>query len=78
MTTLKTYTVTISGTEREDGEEPYTWAVSALNEADAIWRAKNIHADNNECDRSELQVEEIFEGLPDKDCGYHWNDHRSV
>lgn len=73
---LKTYTVTISGTEREDGEAPFTWVVKAETPWQAMCKSKDIHAENQDGDLIDLVVEEIFEGLPPVDCGYHWNDER--
>ncbi|WP_043617305.1 hypothetical protein [Nonomuraea candida] len=84
---LEPYTVTISGTEREDGEAPYTWVVNAKNPHDATNKALKIHLTEATCvdldDRAEmiealadLEIEEVYEGLPPADCGYHWNDMR--
>ncbi|MEO3860107.1 hypothetical protein [Acrocarpospora sp. B8E8] len=73
---MKTFTVTLSGREREDGEAPFTWVVHALSDYAAVSKAKDIHVANQEEDYDVLELEEIFEGLPDDDCGYHWNDER--
>ncbi|GAA3537036.1 hypothetical protein GCM10022419_016060 [Nonomuraea rosea] len=85
---LKTYTVTISGSEREDGEAPYTWVVSAHSPEYAESLALSIHLQDARCvdmtdlaeveeEMAELRVEELREGLPPADCGYHWNDERT-
>lgn len=73
---LKTYTVTISGREREDGFGAYTWVVTAKDEANAIFKAKQIHYTDAGAEYEEMQVEEIFEGPPPADCNYFWNDRR--
>jgi hypothetical protein len=73
---VKIFTVTLSGREREDGEEPFTWVVNAHSDVEATIKAVHIHAETQEEDCAAMQVEEVFEGLPDDDCGYHWNDER--
>ncbi|WP_431911687.1 hypothetical protein [Nonomuraea jabiensis] len=73
---LKTFTVTVSGSEREDGEAPYTWVVNAKTPWQAMNKAKDIHHTDAQEEYEEMQVEEIFEGLPSENCGYHWNDCR--
>ncbi|MEU4726520.1 hypothetical protein AB0G06_43575 [Nonomuraea dietziae] len=75
---IKTYTVTISGREREDGEAPFTWVVNAESPWKAMCKAKDIHAESQEEAFDNMQIEEIFEGLPPEDCGYHWNDERGL
>ncbi|MEU7830357.1 hypothetical protein [Nonomuraea sp. NPDC049129] len=74
---LKTFTVTVSGSEREDGEAPYVWAVSAETPWQALCKAKEIHADSQEEELENLVVEELLMGLPPENCGYHWNDMRT-
>lgn len=86
---MSTYTITISGSEREDGEKPYTYAVNVEPKANDPWadvaaavgKALEIHAAYNELETPEdlagLMVEEIFEGIPDEGCGYFWNDERA-
>ncbi|WP_371784677.1 hypothetical protein [Streptosporangium subroseum] len=89
MPTLTAYTVTISGSEREDGEAPYTYVVNVECSADdPIWKpaalavseAMHIHATNNELETTEelasMEIEEVYEGTPPPDCDYHWNDER--
>ncbi|MEU8400909.1 hypothetical protein AB0C28_37450 [Nonomuraea sp. NPDC048892] len=76
---LKAFTVTIAGSEREDGEEPYTWVVEASDMTSAISKATAYHARSQEervCDL-ELVPRYTFEGVPCADCGYHWNDLRT-
>ncbi|SFI81184.1 hypothetical protein SAMN05216275_10554 [Streptosporangium canum] len=73
---LKTYTVTISGREREDGEKPYTWVVDAESPQAAESKALEIHAYSQDEAFEDLEVEEIFQGPPGANCGYFWNDMR--
>ncbi|GAA1638085.1 hypothetical protein GCM10009733_039010 [Nonomuraea maheshkhaliensis] len=76
---LKAFTVTIAGSEREDGEEPYTWVVEASDITSAISKATDHHARSQEervCDL-ELVPRHTFEGVPCANCGYHWNDLRT-
>ena len=40
---MKTYTVTLSGLEREDGEKPYDYVVLAYAAAGAVEQAMNAH-----------------------------------
>jgi hypothetical protein len=40
---MKTFTVTIAGTERFDGEAPYTWVVEASDMAAAMNKAMACH-----------------------------------
>lgn len=68
---MSDYTVTISGTEREDGEKPYTYVVSARNPGEAVEMAMFHHGP-----RPDLKVEEVVAGIPADDCGFHWNDRR--
>jgi hypothetical protein len=66
------YTVTISGEEREDGEEPCTYVVSASSPAEAAQKALIFHGP-----AFGLALEGIVPGVPPEDCGYHWNDLRT-
>ncbi|MGW3346468.1 hypothetical protein ACWDA3_24415 [Nonomuraea rubra] len=76
---MKIFTVTVAGTERFDGEEPYTWVVEAPDVASAMNRAVAYHALAQDQRLSDLQIDPLrtFEGLPPANCGYHWNDLRS-
>ena len=65
------YTVTISGEEREDGEEPYTYVVTADEWHLAIEYALHAHGP-----AFGLRCESVELGVPGEDCGFHWNDHR--
>ena len=40
---MNTYTVTLSGLEREDGEKPYDYVVYAHHAADAVRHAFDSH-----------------------------------
>ena len=66
------YTVTISGEEREDGEEPYTYVVSASSSHEAAQTALMFHGP-----AFGLALEGIVPGVPPEDCGYYWNDLRT-
>lgn len=65
------YTVTISGEEREDGEAPYTYVVTAESTAMAIHYALLAHGP-----AFGLRLESVESGTPSADCGYTWNDLR--
>jgi hypothetical protein len=69
---MKDYTVTISGEEREDGEKPYTYVVSACSPAEAAEQALIGHGP-----AFGLTLEGIVPGVPPDECGYHWNDLRN-
>ncbi|WP_157549219.1 hypothetical protein [Nonomuraea candida] len=84
---LKTYTVTTSGREREDGEAPYTWVLDASHPDDAKAKGLIVHLrealgidltdlQSVRKELAELQIEEIYEGLPLTNCRFHWNDMR--
>ncbi|PRX53563.1 hypothetical protein B0I32_127152 [Nonomuraea fuscirosea] len=76
---MKTFTVTVAGTERFDGEAPYTWVLAASDMADAISRATAYHALSQEERLCDLEIDYLrtFEGVPPTKCGYHWNDLRA-
>jgi hypothetical protein len=69
---MSDYTVTISGKEREDGEEPYTYVVSACSLDEAVERALMGHGH-----AFGLELESVVPGVPAGDCGYEWNDLRA-
>ncbi|MFG1966243.1 hypothetical protein [Nonomuraea sp. NPDC049028] len=75
---MKTFTVTIAGTERFDGEAPYTWVVEATDVTSAMNKALANHALLQEQRLCDLEIDPLhtFEGLPPENCGYHWNDLR--
>lgn len=68
---MNDYAVTISGEEREDGEKPYTYVVTADCYDLAVEYALHAHGP-----RFGLRLESVEMGVPPADCGYHWNDHR--
>jgi hypothetical protein len=76
---VKIFTVTVAGSERFDGEEPYTWVVEAPDVASAIDKAVTYHALSQDQRLSDLLIDPLrtFEGLPPAKCGYHWNDLRA-
>lgn len=65
------YTVTISGEEREDGEQPYTYVVTAESYDMAVEYALHAHGP-----QFGLRLESVEFGVPPADCGYYWNDCR--
>ncbi|MFJ5532424.1 hypothetical protein [Streptomyces sp. NPDC093261] len=71
---LQPYTVTIAGSERHDGEAPYTYVVNAPS-GDAAWEYVARHHVEEEQD---LDVERVSVelGVPGDGSGYHWNDLR--
>ncbi|MEU7860197.1 hypothetical protein [Nonomuraea sp. NPDC049141] len=75
---MKTFTVTIAGTEQFDGEAPYTWVVEATDVTSAMNKALAHHALSQEQRLCDLEIDPLhtFEGLPAENCGYHWNDLR--
>ncbi|MBB6545696.1 hypothetical protein [Nonomuraea rubra] len=76
---MKTFTVTVAGTERFDGEAPYTWVVQAPDMATAINEAVAYHALTQDQHLADLQIDPLrtFEGPPPPSCGYYWNDLRA-
>ncbi|MEU4232017.1 hypothetical protein AB0F17_47660 [Nonomuraea sp. NPDC026600] len=75
---MKTFTVTIAGTERFDGEAPYTWVVEATDVTSAMNKALAHHALSQEQCLCDLEIDPLhtFEGLPPENCEYYWNDLR--
>jgi len=68
---MRDYTVTISGPERQDGQEPYTYAVTAESYDLAVDYALHAHGP-----AFGLRLESVESGIPADDCGYFWNDMR--
>jgi hypothetical protein len=75
---MKTFTVTTAGTERFDGEAPYTWVVEATDVMSAMNKALAYHALSQEQRLCDLETDPLltFEGLPPENCEYYWNDLR--
>ncbi len=74
---LQDYTVTISGTEREEGHAPFTYVVTAHNWQTAVEYALHAHVDGAPPWRFlGLRIESTEVGVPSDDCGYAWNDLR--
>lgn len=63
---MKTFTVTVAGTERFDGEAPYTWVVAASDMASAIRKATAYHALSQDQRLCDLEIDSLrtFEGHP--------------
>jgi hypothetical protein len=70
------FTVTIAGTERHDGESPYTYVVRAASQSLAWSTALSTHIRREDTVDCYIVPSESFEGVPAEDCGYHWNDLR--
>ena len=73
---LRPWTVTISGSEREDGEKPYTFVVMGKTRTWAINAACGAAYRLCEIEHKDQKVEEVKEGVPADDCGFAWNDCR--
>jgi hypothetical protein len=70
------WTVTIAGSERHDGEAPYTYVVSAETQEQAWATALSTHIRREESVDCFIVPGKSHEGVPAEDCGYHWNDLR--
>ncbi|MFC8428576.1 hypothetical protein [Streptomyces sp. NPDC057253] len=70
------WTVTIAGSERHDGEAPYTYVVSAESREQAWAVALSTHIRREESVDCYIVPEKSREGAPAEDCAYHWNDLR--
>lgn len=71
---MPTFTVTIAGPERHDGEAPYTYVIEAVDLHAAVIMTQNHHQVEQEV--TDTLVLEVFEGVPSANCGYVWNDLR--
>jgi hypothetical protein len=74
---LRTFTVTIAGHERHDGEAPFTYCMKARTQQEAIQTAIAHHSaemDQDEIDDLIVIESETYPGKPRG--GYHWNDLR--
>lgn len=82
-----TYTVTIADESRLWGGKPSTFAVTAANKAEAAAEAlthavvhpePGFHPYTPAFGEPFYVITDIFPGLPDRHCGYFWNDHRRL
>lgn len=73
---MTTYTVTVAGSERHDGEAPYTYVLDAESKAEAYARAVAHHIESNDDTDSHVVPEQSFTGAPGENCGYAYNDLR--
>ncbi|QNA75361.1 hypothetical protein C8250_028845 [Streptomyces sp. So13.3] len=73
---MAAYTVTVAGSERHDGEEPYTYVIAADCALDAVIRVLAHHRWQNEED--DVIPVSVFSGKPDPNCGYFWNELRET
>ncbi|RPF40758.1 hypothetical protein EDD96_4535 [Streptomyces sp. Ag109_G2-6] len=73
---MVTYTVTVAGSERYDGEEPYTYVTCDDQAINAVLRVMAHHRWENEDD--DVIPISVFTGEPGPDCGYCWNELRET
>jgi hypothetical protein len=67
------WTVTVAGSERHDGEKPWTYCVSASSMDDAKSRVLAHHQQIQEDDDLLIVEDECFPGAPPADVWYRWN-----
>ena len=72
---LQPFTVTVAGSERHDGEKPYTYVLNCDNSQVAGDVVIAHHKSKNEDD--DVILESVVPGEPPADCGYFWNDLRT-
>jgi hypothetical protein len=70
------WTVTIAGSERYDGEAPYTWVVTAANATIAAAIAECHHRINEE--DTDTIVRYVDPGAPNANYPYAYNDLRGI
>lgn len=73
---MTTYTVTVAGSERHDGEKPYTYVIEDERPLDAVLRVMAYHRMENEDD--DVVPVSVFRGEPQPNCGYFWNELRET
>lgn len=70
------WTVDIPGIARHHCEKPWTYVVRAIDRSAAIEKAIAHYrhdTDDNDIDVGHVTVSP---GVPDRNCGFHWNDRR--
>ncbi|MEH0579060.1 MULTISPECIES: hypothetical protein [Streptomyces] len=72
----RTFTVTIAGPERHDGQEPYTYVLEARAMQAAWAEALAWHMAAEETPDCYVVAGKSFEGVPAGDVGFHWSDLR--
>ncbi|MFE0765398.1 DUF6884 domain-containing protein [Streptomyces smyrnaeus] len=70
------FTVTVAGTERHDGEKPYTYVVSECSTEKAWAKVLAWFMVDQETVDAHVVAGESFEGEPEPGCGYFWTDLR--
>ncbi|MFD7168626.1 hypothetical protein [Streptomyces violascens] len=73
---MATYTVTVAGRERYDGEKPYTYVIEDDQAINAVLRVMAHHRWENE-DTDVIPIS-VFSGEPGPNCGYFWNELRET
>lgn len=71
---FKPFTVTVEGSERHDGEKPYTYVIDAVDGETAGKLVLELHMKENDDD--DVNLLEVLPGVP-VNAGYHWNDLRT-
>ncbi|MDX3069595.1 hypothetical protein PV518_47040 [Streptomyces sp. ND04-05B] len=72
----RTFTVTIAGPERHDGEKPTKYVLEARSTQTAWARALAWHMEAEETVDCFVLADESHKGAPAGDVGFHWNDLR--
>ncbi|MET9083686.1 hypothetical protein ABZX77_17625 [Streptomyces sp. NPDC004237] len=73
----RTFTVTIAGTERYDGEKPHKYVLEARSTQVAWAEALAWHMVAEETPDCYVVAGESFAGVPAGDVGFQWNDLRA-
>lgn len=71
-----TFIVTIAGSERHDGEKPYTYVIRTDDSSEAV--SFVIEHFKKETEQTDIKVVSVKAGVPADDCGYTWNDLRDT
>lgn len=74
----RVFTVTVAGSERHDGEAPYTYVLEAHSLVDAWAKALAHHMVEEGDIDAYVVADESFDGEPGPDDTYGWNDLRPV
>ncbi|MEU8870476.1 DUF6884 domain-containing protein [Streptomyces javensis] len=73
----RTFTVTVAGDERHQGEKPYAYVVSERSTEKAWAKVLAWFMVDQETVDAHVVASESFEGEPEAGCGYFWTDLRS-
>ncbi|MHB9861918.1 hypothetical protein [Streptomyces sp. YIM S03343] len=75
--TLRPFTVTVAGPDRDEGKAPYTYVVDAVSAEQAWAQAVARHMADEDTADVRVVAAESFEGEPPRNCGYAFNDLRA-